>query len=134
MFCIDASVLISAARGTEPSSEQSQKFLKNVREERHNVFLPAIVLPEVASGLMRATKRPDVVEDFILALRAIPNFVFVPIDDRIASRAVDIITATALRSADALYVALSIEYKLVLITLDREQMEKGRRFIEIRLP
>lgn len=98
------------------------------------MFLPAIVLPEVASGLMRATKRPDVVEDFILALRAIPNFVFVPIDDRIASRAVDIITATALRSADALYVALSIEYKLVLITLDREQMEKGRRFIEIRLP
>jgi len=51
MFCIDASVIISAARGTETDSDRSIAFLHTIRKERQRVFLPEIAIAEVASGL-----------------------------------------------------------------------------------
>ncbi len=44
MFCIDASVIISAARGTEADSDRSIAFLDTIRKERQRVFLPEIAI------------------------------------------------------------------------------------------
>jgi predicted nucleic acid-binding protein len=116
MFCIDASVILSAARGTESHSAQSKQFLETVAREGHKLFLPESVLPEIASGLMRATHNESVTRDFIDALRGLPNVSLVPVDHKLSMRAVNVILATSLKSADALYVALAFEYSLPLIT------------------
>jgi len=134
MFCLDASVILSAARGSEIHSERSRTLLEFIRKEEAKVFLPEIIIPEIASGLMRATKSAVFSDKFVTALRAIPNFTFVPVDSLISNLAVRVIRETALRSADAIYVALSWDYGLTLVTLDKEQFNKGKKLITVREP
>lgn len=134
MFCIDASVIISAAHGGEPYSERSKAFLDKVRSKRLKVFLPEIAIPEIASGLFRATKRADFSLEFISSLRLVPNFSFVPLDSRLANLAAEVAVKTYLRSADAIYVALALDYGLRLISLDREQISKGGKVASVIEP
>lgn len=134
MFCIDASVIISAARGTEVGSKSSQSFLELEKRENMKVFLPEIAIVEVASALVRATARADFAVAFSHSLKAIPNFSFVAVDNRLAGLAVDVVGKTGLRAADAVYVALAFEYHLTLITLDNEQISKAQGLIAARMP
>lgn len=134
MLCIDASVIISAARGGEPSSDRSRTFLDTMRRDRLKAFLPEILITEVTSGLFRATKNAPFSVAFARSLRTIPNFSFVTMDSRLTDRAVEIIGQTGLRSADALYAALAFDYGLTLITLDREQLTKSRALISTKEP
>ncbi|MBI3335622.1 MAG: PIN domain-containing protein [Candidatus Portnoybacteria bacterium] len=105
-----------------------------IEEREERVFLPEIVIPEVASGLFRATKDGDFVSRYLRSLRSVPNFSFVAIDSHLADLAVWLITKTGLRGADAMYAALAFYYELILITLDKEQLEKAKKIIEVRLP
>lgn len=105
MFCIDASVIISAAKDSELSSNESRAFLDFVRRERAKVFLPEIAVVEIVSGLARATKRPDFAAEFSMVIRTVPNFVFVAVDGRLADLAVSVVCKIGLKSADAIYVA-----------------------------
>lgn len=134
MFCIDASVIISAALERERYSERSKAFLDRVRREQFKVFLPEITISEVASGLMRATGQAQFVLEFVHSLRNIPNFTFVPVDSRIIDLAVEMIVKTGLRGADAIYVALAFEYHLTLITLDHDHLLKAGKVIQVQLP
>lgn len=134
MICIDASVIVSAARGDEKYSEKSRLFLKNVYRERLQVFLPEIIVPEITSALVRAMHDPHFVGSFVDVLRRVPTFVFVPIGRNLADQAAKIILRTGLKSADAVYVALAVEYNLTLITLDREQLTKARAVVKTREP
>lgn len=134
MFCVDASVFVSAARQQEVHSEKSERFFKKVVDEKSQIFLPEIVISEVASALMRATHDKESTNAFISALRNVPNFVFTPVDRNLADRSVEIILKTELRGADALYVALAVSYGIPLITLDKEQLSKGKKIAEVREP
>lgn len=134
MFCIDASVIIGAASPKEPYFSQSKGFLAQIREKDLKVFLPEIIIPEIASGLLRAIKNPRFAHKLALSLRTVPNFSFVTVDSRIADLASWVICKTGLKGADAIYVALAFDYNLELITLDKEQLEKGKKLIKVRKP
>lgn len=134
MFCIDASVIISAAKPSEPASDASAAFLNSVRDESTKVFLPEIVIAEIAAWLFRATRRADFSYAFAHDLRDIPNFSFVTVDARLADLAAAMAVRTGLRSADAIYVALAYDYNLILITLDRDQISKTQDLIAVRKP
>lgn len=134
MFCLDASVIINAVRPKESYHLKSKAFLDKVREEKTKIFLPEITIPEITSGLFRATKNPKIAQEFVIALRMLPNFSFVSIDSKLANLASWIICKTDLKSADAIYVALAFDYNLELITLDTEQLEKGKKIIKTRRP
>ncbi len=98
------------------------------------MFVPEIVLPAIASGLTRATGHASLAQDFIDALRATPNFSFVPVDHRLSMRAVSVMLNTRLKGADARDVALALEYSLPLATLDREQLRSGKVLADLRHP
>ena len=134
MYCIDASVILSAIRPKELFSDKSQAFLNSLKKDELKVFCPEIIIPEIASGLFRATKNAQASYDFSLAMRDLPNFSFVAVDARLADLAVWIIAETGLRGADAIYVALAYDYQLELITLDKEQLQKGKKIIKTRMP
>lgn len=74
------------------------------------------------------------VQDFIFAIRNLPNFSFIPVDSKLSNLASWIICKTALESSDALYVALAFDYNLELITLDKEQLEKAKILIKAKKP
>lgn len=134
MFCVDASVMVSAARGGERHSAASAHFLSRVKAENLKVFLPELAVPEIASGLMRATKNAPFVRAFTGGVRNVPNFSFVALDSNLSNLAVTVIAETGLRGADAVYVALALDYGLTLITLDNEQLKKGQKLVAVRTP
>ena len=134
MYCIDASVILSAIRPKELFSVKSQFFLGKLKADGLKVFCPEIIIPEITSGLFRATKDAKISYDFSLIMRGLPNFSFVAVDSRLADLAAWIVTETGLRGADAIYVALAYDYQLELITLDKEQLQKGKKVIKTRTP
>lgn len=134
MHCLDASVIINAQRPSEPYSKQSKDFLEEIKQKKLKVFLPEITIPEITSGLLRGTRNPKIAYEFAVVLRIVPNFSFVPVDTHLANLASWIISKTGLKSADAIYVALTFDYNLTLITLDLDQLNKGKKFVKVRKP
>lgn len=105
-----------------------------IEEKNLKVFFPEIIVPEITSGILRATMDENFAFQFTNNLRSISNFLFVPGDSKLANLASWIICKTGLQSADAIYVALALDYNLELITLDKEQLEKGKKLIGVRRP
>lgn len=134
MFSLDASVIISAASPKEPYFYKSKGFLTQIRERDLKVFLPEIIIPEVTSGLLRAIGDSKIVYELALSFRSIPNFSFVTVDSRLANLASWVICQTGLKASDAIYVALAFDYNLELITLDKQQLEKGKKLVKVRKP
>lgn len=134
MYCIDSSVIVNSLMEKEPYFNQSKTFLTMVEEKRLKTFLPEIVIPEITSGILRSTKDENFAFQFAKNLRAISNFSFVPIDTKLANLASWVICKTGLKSADAIYIALAFDYNLELITLDKEQLEKGKKLVKVRRP
>ncbi len=134
MYCIDASVIVNSQLEREPYYSQSKAFLIMVKEKNLKVFLPEIVIPEITSGILRATMDDNFAFQFANNLRSISNFPFVPVDSKLANLASWIICKTKLKSADAIYIALAFDYNLELVTLDKEQLEKGKKFVKVRRP
>lgn len=132
--CLDASVLVSAAHGAEPFSFDSKRLLQRIQKEKVKVFLPELAVPEIVSAVMRGTRNKTLAEELAASLRLVPNFSFVSLDRTLADAAVRVITATGLKSADAVYVALALLYHVPLVTLDKEQLEKGRKLVPVQKP
>lgn len=134
MYCIDASVIVNSQLEREPHHNQSKAFLIMVEEKNLRVFLPEIVIPEITSGILRATMDEDFAFQFVNNLRSISNFLFVPVDSKLANLASWIICKTGLKGADAIYIALAFNYNLELISLDNDQLEKGKKLIRVQRP
>ena len=134
MYCIDASVIVSSQLPEEIYFNQSRAFLEKIAKSGEKVFLPEIVIPEITSGLFREVKNTSFILEYTQTLRGIPNFLFIPIDSHLADLSSWVITKTGLRAADALYVGLAFYYKLILITLDKDQLNKSNKLIEAKFP
>jgi len=134
MYCIDASVIVNSLMEKESYCSQSKAFLNMVQEKGIRTFLPEIVIPEITSGIFRATKDENFTFQFTKNLRSILNFSFDSVDSRLADLASWVICKTGLKGADAIYVALAFDYNLELITLDKEQLEKAEKLIKVRRP
>jgi predicted nucleic acid-binding protein len=83
---------------------------------------------------MRGTRDKMLAEELAITLRLIPNFSFVSLDRTLSDISMRVIMATGLKSADAIYVGIAFLYRVPLITLDKEQLEKGKKLVEVRRP
>ncbi len=124
MYVIDASVHVADARPQEPHYAEAQALLAQVAAERRVVWLPVIVLAEVAAAISRGTGRPVLARRLTAALRRVPHFQFVPVDDALGQLAADLAAQHQIRGCDAIYVALAQQRGATLITLDRQQRER----------
>ena len=67
-------------------------------------------------------------------LQALPNLTLVSLDQALAHEAAEIAADRALRGADAIYVAVARQYGCILVTLDREQRERGAAVVTTQTP
>ena len=134
MYVIDASIHVACARPQEPNHREARMLLANIATEGHPVYLPEIVLAEVAAVISRGTGRIQVVERLAATLRRIPHFVYVSVDATLGDRATQISGKFQIRGCDAVYVALALERGATLITLDRQQRKRVPTGIVARTP
>jgi len=134
MYVIDASVHVADARPSEPYHQEAHALLARVAAERWIVYLPVIVLAEVAAAISRGTGQPTLARHLTTALRRIPHFQFVPVDDTLGDLAAELAAQHQIRGCDALYVALAIQRGATLVTLDRQQRERVPPHVIARTP
>ncbi|HIH44506.1 MAG TPA: type II toxin-antitoxin system VapC family toxin [Candidatus Methanoperedenaceae archaeon] len=134
MYCIDASVLTNSEIEGERFHEYSQRFMEIIREREIAIVVPEIVLPEISSAISRGTDNTEKAVEFVKVLRQIPNIVFVPIDRELADEASRLAAEYRIRGCDAIYVAAASMFGAKLISLDKQQIEKAGKCIEVATP
>ena len=134
MYVIDASVHVADARPQEPHHAEARALLAQVAEQDMPVFLPEIVLAEIAAGISRGTGQIAMAQRLVDALRRVPQFVFVPVEHTLGDLAAEIAAEHQIRGCDAVYVALARQRDAILITLDRQQRERVPKHIIARSP
>lgn len=134
LLTIDSSVFVSAARPSEIGHAESTVFLAWVRNKRTRLFLPTLVMAEVAAALSRTGSDPGLAHQYALAVGQLPNTVMVALDEGLARQSAAIGAQHRLRGADAVYLASAALFAAELITLDREQLERGAAIVQTLTP
>lgn len=134
MYVIDASIHVADARPQEPHHGEAKALLARIAVEHDTVYLPEIVLAEVAAAISRGTGLIQVAERLAAILRWIPHFVYVPVDATLGDHAAQISARYQIRGCDAVYVALALERSAILITLDRQQRKRVPPGVVARTP
>ena len=134
MYVIDASVHVADARPQEPHHAQARALLAQVAAQNLPVFLPEIVLAEIAAGISRGTGQIALAQRLAGVLRRVPQFQFVPVERALGDLAASIAAQYQIRGCHAVYVALAQQRDAVLITLDHQQRERVPPHIVARSP
>jgi len=122
---VDANVWLSTANSREPGHAHSVCFLREAMARRVAFLLPALVLSEVAGTAARHTQDPADGLALIERLLRLPNARFFDLTMPRAQAAAQLASRLFLRGADAQYAALAAEYRVPLVTLDRELHDRS---------
>ncbi|PKO02857.1 MAG: hypothetical protein CVU43_05915 [Chloroflexi bacterium HGW-Chloroflexi-5] len=134
LITVDSTVFVSAARPTEPGFQESTTFLTWVRQEQPRLFLPTLVLVETAAALSRTGSREDISHQYAWSIGQLPNTVLVALDESLARQAAAFGARHKLRGADAVFLATASIFAAELVTLDKEQLERGARVVQTLTP
>lgn len=131
---VDASVWVNAFRPAEEDSQESLAFLEKIRRTREPMISPTLLLPELAAVLARGGEKSENVLRFVQSVKELPHQVFIALDETTAQAAVELAEQCKLRGADAVYGAVALRFGSVLVTRDREQLERLKGVIQVNLP
>ena len=121
LITIDSSVFVSAARQGEVGNAESVRFLSWVRRFRPRLFLPTLVIAEVAAALSRTGSAAGLAQQYALAIGQLPHTVLVALDEGLARQAAELAARHKLRGVDL--------FAAELVTLDRQQLERGSAIV-----
>jgi predicted nucleic acid-binding protein len=113
---------------------ESTAFLSWVRNARPRLFLPTLVMAEVAAALSRTGSKPSLAQQYAMAVSQLPNTVMVVLDEGLARQAAALGAQHKLRGADAVYLASATLFAAELVTLDHEQLRRGAAIVQTLAP
>ena len=125
MLTIDANVFVSSSSLTDKLNAESEEFLRRAGRQELQIYCPTLLLPEVASAIIRPTSDINAARITLAGVENFPNINLVPLTEQRAQAAVQIAINCRLRGADAVYAAVAEEYETTLITWDQELLERG---------
>jgi predicted nucleic acid-binding protein len=134
MYVIDASVHVADARPQERWHAEARAFLGRAQQGEWTVYVPMIALAEIAAAISRGARQPVLARRLIAALRRVPHFEFVAVDEPLGQLAAELAADHQIRGCDAVYVALARQRGVTLITLDRQQRERVPSDVTARTP
>jgi predicted nucleic acid-binding protein len=134
MFTIDASVHVNALNPKEAGSKESRLFLERSHGRSVSVFSPTLLLVEVAAALARVFQSPARAVALAEALRILPGHALIPLDEPLAGEAARLGARYRLRGADAVYAAVALRNRAILVTRDRQQLERLSAVLTVRRP
>ena len=134
MFTIDASVHLNALNPKEAGSLESQALLERIHQNMMLIYSPTLLLVELAAGIARVFNDASQGVAMAQAVRWLPGYVWVPLDDALAEEAVQLGAKLRLRGADAVYAAVAHHYQATLITLDQQQLGRLSSDVKVQKP
>jgi len=134
LYTIDASVFLNAFNPKEEGHEESKRLLAKFQEVGTPLVVPTLCLVEIAAVIRRASEDTRLAREFASALKRLPHLILVPLDETLTNHAIEIASQHALRGSDAVYVATAWRFGAALVTLDKEQRERGKGVVDTFSP
>jgi predicted nucleic acid-binding protein len=134
MAVIDASVYITLVNAHEREHSSSWAWFDQARAADESIVAPVILLPEVAAALSRGVGDPTLAHRVVQQLARSEVIELIPVTTAIAEQAAVIAAEHRIRGCDAVYVALADQLSDTLVTLDRQQLERGAALVRVRVP
>jgi predicted nucleic acid-binding protein len=124
MYTVDASVYVSALNPGEEHAGESEAFLAYVHQYQVPLVNSTLLPVELAAAVARVLGDADRAVALSAALRGLPSQRLVSLDDPLSERAVALAAAARPRASDAVYAAVAQQNGTILITLNRQQLER----------
>ena len=124
-YTIDASVFVNAFNPHEAGHTESLQILAAIQERGDPVIVPALLVPEIASAVARASDDSTGALQYAHATAALPHVTLVPLTPAMARQAAELAASHRLRGADAVYLAVARRYGTTLVSRDDEQRTHG---------
>ena len=134
MTVIDASVYIALVNEDEPGFVVSWQWLQTIQAKRERLSAPAIMIAEVAAAISRGKGDVAHARRIIRRLQNSRLIEFWPISFALAERSAEIAADYRIRGCDAVYVALAEQLGTDLVSLDQQQVERGKAVVPTRRP
>lgn len=127
---VDASVVVAYLNPGDVHHNRAKAWFRGLVIDHEPLTAPMILLPEVASGLQRASIDRESIFEGMQLLVDERQVALVAVTLPIAHRAAELVADRDIRGCDAVYVALAEQRGEPLISLDRRQLERSRGVIE----
>ena len=134
MAVIDASVYIALVNTREEHHASSWAWFEQAKRSQQPIVAPVILLAEVAAALTRGIGDRTLAHRVVEQLKRSEAIELVPVTLGLAEQAATIAADHGIRGCDAVYVALAHQLADVLVTLDRQQLERAAAVVTAREP
>ena len=134
MAVIDASVYVALINVHERDHVACWAWFQREQAQQHPMSAPIILLPEIAAALSRGLGDPMLAHRVVQHLLHTGLVELVPIGSALAQQAAAIAADHHIRGSNAVYVALAEHLDTELITLNQQQLERGRAIVRTRRP
>lgn len=134
MIVIDASVWVSSLRPDEDHHRVSLEWVVGWTSSYRLLSVPAHFPAEITGALGRQRVDRHYTLKVLSEILSAPPFTIHPIAVALGERAAHVALATGIRGSDAIYVALSEQLTVPLVTWDREQLERAGQIVEVLTP
>jgi predicted nucleic acid-binding protein len=122
---VDASVYVALLREDEAGHAACRVWLDRATERGDALVAPAVLAPEVVGAISRGLADRPLAQRVAGQLLSGAIVTLEPIGPALTKRAAAVAAEHRIRGCDAIYVALAAELDDVLVTLDRQQAQRG---------
>lgn len=133
-YTVDASVFLNAFNPHEEGHAASLQVLSVIQQRGDPMIVPALLVPEVASAVARATHDSSGAIQFAHATADLPHLTLVSLTPAVARQAAELAATHRLRGADAVYIAVARRYATTLVSRDDEQRARGSAVVVCQTP
>ena len=134
MAVIDASVYVALMNAHEAAHDSCWAWFEQAKRAQAPIRAPVVLLAEVSAALSRGMGAPLLARRIVKQLLLTQTIELYPVTVELAERAAGIAADCGIRGCDAIYVALAVQTREELVTLDRQQLERGRAVIAAHEP
>jgi len=134
MAVMDASVFVAMLNPNETGYAASSAWFQQELRLKNVISAPAVLIAEAAAAISRGTGNTNQAHQVIRQLSRSTSIRLYPVTMSLAEQAAVIAADHRLRGCDAIYVALAKELGETLITLDKQQLQRGTAVIATSQP
>jgi predicted nucleic acid-binding protein len=131
---IDASVYVALINAHEREHSRSWTWFEWAKAAQEPVVAPVILLAEVSAAVGRGIGDSTLAHRVVQQLLRSSVIELAPVTTVLAKRAAAIAADHRPRGCDAVYLALAKRLGDHLVTLDRQQLERGAAVVTARKP